>query len=87
MVKAIPVSCGKNSFTMERRKFFVDELLTSAFECEKKKLQFVVNYNTTPKTVNFAKICTLYKNPEMTEKEENVSTFVIPPLTAFALEY
>ena len=87
MVKAIPVSCGRNSFTMEKREFVVDELLTSAFEYEGKRLQFIVNYNLTSKTVNFAKQCTIYKNPEMTDKEENVTTFVIPPLTAFALEY
>lgn len=87
MVKAMPISCGLNSFLMEKREFFVDEILTSAFEYEGKKLQFIVNYNTTEKTVNFGRDCIVYKNPEMTDVDEGVKSFIIPPLTVFAVEY
>jgi hypothetical protein len=87
MVKAIPVPCGNNAFVMEGRPFIVDELLTSAFAFEGRTLQFIVNYNSTEKTVALPTACTLYRNPEMTEKEENVKTFVIPPLSAVAFEY
>ncbi len=85
MVKAMPVPCGKNSFVMENRPFVADELLTSAFTDGNRTLQFIVNYNSTPKTVRFARACTVYKNPEMTEVERDTDTFVIPPLTAVAV--
>lgn len=88
MVKPLKISCGNNSFIGEdNRKIIVDNVLTAAYEHKNTKMQFAVNYNTEPKTVTVESPVTLYRDIEMTEVEENVTTFEIPALSAVALKF
>ena len=87
MIKPLPIVCGKNSFIAEDgRKVTVDEVLTSAYEYDGRKLQFIANYNLHPVTVSLPKSVTLYKNPEMTDIEYEVGVIEIPALSAVAVE-
>lgn len=86
-VKPLPIRCGTNEFTDEYgKKVVVDEALTAAYEYEGRKLQFVANYNLHAITVAFTQAVTIYKNPEMTDKEYGVRVVEIPALSAVAAE-
>ncbi len=87
MKKPIPVNCGTNSFMGEDgREIIVDEVLTSAYEYDGATMQFIVNYNSKPISVTTQSPVTVYKNSEMTEREEGVTRFEIPALSAVALK-
>ena len=87
MIKPLLVACGKNSFIGDDgRTVTVDEVLTSAYEYEERKLQFIANYNLHSVTVSLPKAVTLYKNPEMTDMVYEVSVIEIPALSAVAVE-
>lgn len=86
MVKPLPVFCGKNTFTGQwENPIVVDEVLTSAYEYDGKKMQFVVNYNSKPVTVMTEQPVTVYKDPDMKTSEEAVCRFTIPALSAVAI--
>lgn len=87
MIKPISISCGTNAFLGEDgRKIVVDEVLTAAYEYNGETMQFVVNYNNKPVTVTTEGPVNVYKNLEMTEKEERVCRFEIPALSAVVLK-
>ena len=87
MIKPIPISCGTNVFVGEDgRKIVVDEVLTAAYEYNGDTMQFAVNYNNKPITVETEKPVNVYKNLEMTEKEVCVHRFEIPALSAVVFE-
>ena len=87
MIKPLPVVCGKNSFIGDDgRKVVVDEVLTSAYEYDGRKLQFIANYNLHSVTVCLPKTVNVYKNPEMTDIEYEVGVIEIPALSAVAVE-
>ncbi len=87
MVKPLPIQCGINNFIDDYgKKVVVDEALTSAYEYNGRKLQFIANYNLHPVTVSLGQSVTVYKNPEMTDIEYGVSVIEVPALSAVAIE-
>lgn len=86
MVKPISVSCDTNTFVGEfERPVIVDEVLTSAYEYNGERLQFVVNYNSKPVTVTTEQPVTVYIDSDMEETIEAVFRFEIPALSAVAI--
>ncbi len=87
MVKPISIHCGTNTFKGEDgRPFAVDEVLTAAYEFNGKKLQFAVNYNSKPVAVTVDTPVRVYLDSKLEMGYDNVENFIIPPLSAVAME-
>lgn len=100
MVKPVKLNCGQNSFMGEDgRKIMVDKVLTQAYDYEGERMQFAVNYNSTPIIVSTevpVTVCqseemaeapvTVYQSGEMAEEKKAVYQFEIPALSAVAIK-
>lgn len=83
MVKPISIDCQKNSFVIENGSLLqVDEVLTSAYEYEGERAQFIVNYNLHPITVRLNQKMTVYTDSLLKNCLKAVDTFEISPLSA-----
>lgn len=87
MVKPLSVACGKNSFVIEDGStLYVDEVLTSAYEFEGERAQFIVNYNLHPVTVKMPKRVNAYVDSSLGICLEGVETFEISALSAVMIK-
>ncbi len=87
MVKPMSVICGKNRFVGEDgRPIYVDEVLTAAYEFGGQTMQFAVNYNSKPVTVKTQTPVTVYMDSELHERQDAVTSFTIPPLSAVGIQ-
>lgn len=89
MIKPMHVTCEeKNSFLLEDDiPFEVEKIMTSAYEYEGEKAQFIVNYNLAPVTVKLEKNADVYDDCEKeTASFKNVREVEIQPLSAVMIK-
>ena len=88
MVKPLPIACRKNSFVIENGSLLqVDEVLTSSYEFEGERAQFIANYNLTPITVKLPQKATVYMDSLLENRLKDVEVLEIPALSAVMLEW
>ena len=88
MVKPLPVSCQKNSFIIENGSSLqVDEVLTSAYEFEGERAQFIANYNLVPVRVKLPQKVTVYMDSLLESCLKAVDVLEIPALSAVMIQF
>ena len=88
MVKPLPVGCQKNSFIIENGSLLqVDEVLTSAYEFEGERAQFIANYNLVPMIVKLPKKATVYMDSLLESCLKDVDVLEIPALSAVMIQF
>ncbi len=89
MIKPMQLTCdGKNTFILEDGiPFEVEKIMTSAYEYEGEKAQFIVNYNLIPVTVKLEKASDVYADYEKEEVSfKDIKELEIPPLSAVMIK-
>ena len=88
MVKPLAVECGKETFKLNKgtHTFIIDEVLTAAYEYDKQKVQFVVNYNTHDVQIALPKKVDVILNSEGTQTLVGVNAINIKPLSAIMVK-
>ena len=88
MIAPTPIDCEKQSFLLGDfvNKFTTSALLSSAYEIEGKKVQFLVNYNQKPIQVALDKKYDVYTDATLKGCQRAVSDVTIPPLSVVMLD-
>lgn len=88
MTKPMPISCGKCSFLLEdgHSKLVVDEVLTTAYELDGNKVQFVVNYNLQSVTVSLPSKVDVVTHFDGQNVNYGVDKITISPLSAVMIK-
>ncbi len=88
MVKPVRIECPKERFLLEDGKTYltVDSVITSAYENNDEKMQFLANYNLYPIEIILDKERDLYFDDRMTRCQKGVKSVVIEPLSIIAFK-
>ena len=82
MIAPIHVHCGEEKFLLEDNKTYlkVDSVLSTAYECDGKRVQFLVNYNLHEVEVSFDEEYTVYTDSAL-QTCEKVKKLTLKPLS------
>ena len=88
MIKPIKITCPKESFLLEDEKTYltVDAVISSAYEFNGERAQFLVNYNLHPVEITLEKECDAYLDSELKVCKKGVKSMAIEPLTAIMIK-
>lgn len=88
MIKPIKVHCGKEKFLLEDMKtyFTPDSVLTSAYEYNGERVQFIVNYNLNEVNVSFDKEYDLFLDSQLEKSIKSANNIAIAPLSAVMIK-
>ena len=66
--------------------FTPDSVLTSAYEYNGERVQFIVNYNLNEVSVSFDKECDLYLDSQLEKSIKSANNITIAPLSAVMIK-
>ncbi len=83
MIAPINVKCGQERFLLEDEKTYLvtDCVLSSAYEYENNRVQFIVNYNLTAVEIEFNEKYDIYLDSDLKICQRSVDKITIQPLS------
>ena len=87
MLAPIPVYCDKQKFLLEDHKTYLqtDSVVTTAFACGDKSVQFIVNYNLHEVEISFDGQYTVYKDSGL-QTQETTQKLTLKPLSVVMID-
>ncbi|MBQ7913456.1 MAG: hypothetical protein IJ308_06935 [Clostridia bacterium] len=88
MIPPVAIRCSKEKIRVEASGAYLtlDSVLSSAFTCEGKSAQFLVNYNQKPVCVSFDKKYDVYTDGNLQNCERGVNEITVEPLSVVMLD-